>query len=327
MRSLPLLRPALPRRHTPRARAGEPRPDALLRTALSPANSGNALVGMSGDGDCGCGGAASTESPEASPIYILGTIQARIPSQSVEMELAQIPDYTMPSGVADSDPSMQAYLFEVLSNVQYLYIAREMCWVLQIQGIDSYILRPATTDALLSCITALGAIRGTESLVQSVVIGQRAGMAPAGLCNNLSLPIGSVTDIYELDTGVMSQLIQESTSVETRADALRLYLQMLDFSFNTGDTNNARAVNFVTTRFMGVYEKLWAMTSGEEYILGGVSVSPSQVKGGRDVVDVIYSYISSDGSRPSEQWYCSVDVTGEFPFLIRNYMLRYYNRV
>ncbi|MCB9758408.1 MAG: hypothetical protein H6739_01075 [Alphaproteobacteria bacterium] len=324
MRSPPLVRPRLHPHRSPRARAGEPRPDALIAASLTPANRSNALVGMSGDGDCGCGGAAATESPSAHPIYIIGTIQARIPSQSVEMELAQIPDYTMPTGKPDSDPAMQRYLFDVLSNVQYLYIAREMCWVLQIQSIDSYILQPATTDALLSCITALGAVRGAESIVRSVVVGQEGGTAPPGVCHNLTLPIGLVSDIYELDDRVMDNLIMDSTDAPDVLVAHELYRKMLELAYNTGDDDSARAINFVTTRFMGIYDKLYEMTHDNNFVLNGVSVRPSQVKGGRNLLDVIYTYLSADGSSPSQQWYCTVDVTGEFPFLLRNYMLEYY---
>lgn len=311
----------VPRVHEP----SEPRPEALVSRSVTVASSQSAIVGLSGDEGCSCGGAAAAE--ERTPLYAIGSISARIPSRSVEMELAQLPDAAMPQGLADNDPAMQRYFFDTLRFVKNLYIAREMCWVLQLGGgVDSFIIKPTTQDALLSCITALGGNSGND-ILRSVVVGWSGGLAPASACNNLSLPLAYVTDLYELSTNAMVEQIQASTGAPADQAAL-LYVNMLSLANNTGNSDEYRAINFVTTRFAGPYQKAWDFTNSNQdspYKMQSVSVAPSRVSGGRKVLDVIYTYVQTSGYAPSEQWYCSVDVTGEYPFLVRNYMLQYIN--
>src|SRR5262245_57928611 len=70
-------------------------------------------------------------------IYALGHIEARCPSQGVEKELAQVAGRTSSKGKTDRE-IMQS----VLSSRDNRYIARQLCWVLTIQGLETYLLTP-----------------------------------------------------------------------------------------------------------------------------------------------------------------------------------------
>ena len=122
------------------------------------------------------GGAASS-----SYIYALGHIETRFPRPSVEKEMAQATGRAETAGRTD-----QQALHQVLSRRENRYLARQMCWVLMIQGLETYILQPrdpADIDLLI------GAIEPHESPWISTVIGVRGPVAPPEFCNGLMIPI------------------------------------------------------------------------------------------------------------------------------------------
>jgi hypothetical protein len=80
----------------------------------------------------------------------------------------------------------QQAFHQVLSQRENRYLARQMCWVLCIQGLETYILQPrdpADLDLLI------GAIEPHESPWISTVLGIRGPVAPPEFCNGLMVPI------------------------------------------------------------------------------------------------------------------------------------------
>ena len=82
-----------------------------------------------------CEGAAA--STLVSYVYAIGRIEARFPRLSVEKEFAQATGRTETAGQTD----LQAF-YNVLSKPENRYLSRQMCWVLTIQGLETYILQP-----------------------------------------------------------------------------------------------------------------------------------------------------------------------------------------
>jgi hypothetical protein len=75
------------------------------------------------------------------------------------------------------------------------YLAREMCWVPTVQGLETYMLAPrdpADLDLLI------GAIEPHESPWISTVIGVRDPVAPPDYCNGLMVPIVMFDHVYTL---------------------------------------------------------------------------------------------------------------------------------
>jgi hypothetical protein len=121
-------------------------------------------------------------------IYALGQIGERYPRHSVEREVAQATGRAETAGRTDR----QAF-HQVLSQRENRYLARQLCWVLSIQGLDTYILQPrdpADLDLLISAAEP----QPTPSI--SAVIGMRGAIAPPEYCNGLMIPIVIFDQIY-----------------------------------------------------------------------------------------------------------------------------------
>src|SRR5262245_37511654 len=86
----------------------------------------------------------------ASHVYTIGRIEARFPRLSVEKEFAQATRRAETAGQTD-----QQVFYNVLSKPENRYLARQLCWVLTIQGLETYQLTPrdpADFDRLVEAI-------------------------------------------------------------------------------------------------------------------------------------------------------------------------------
>jgi hypothetical protein len=131
-----------------------------------------------------CGGVAGAQdggTASSSYVYALGQIETRFPRPSVEKEVAQATGRAETAGRTDR----QAF-HEVLSRRENRYLARQLCWILSIQGLETYILLPrdpADLDLLIS------AVQPQPIPWISTVIGVRGPVAPPEFCNGLMIPI------------------------------------------------------------------------------------------------------------------------------------------
>src|SRR5262249_55221925 len=82
-----------------------------------------------------CAGAAA--SMPVSNVYAIGRIEARCPRLSVEKEFAQAAGRAETAGQTD-----QQTFYNVLSHPGNRYLARQLCWVLTVQGLETYIVHP-----------------------------------------------------------------------------------------------------------------------------------------------------------------------------------------
>src|SRR5687768_6444056 len=64
-------------------------------------------------------------------VYAIGSIEARCPTLSCEKEFAQAAGRADAAGLTDRQA-----LHEVISQRQNRYLARQLCWVLRIEGLD-----------------------------------------------------------------------------------------------------------------------------------------------------------------------------------------------
>jgi hypothetical protein len=70
-------------------------------------------------------------------IYALGRIEPRFPSLGVEKEFAQV------SGRAETARLSDRQAFhQVLTQLENRYLVRQLCWVMTIAGLDTYLLVP-----------------------------------------------------------------------------------------------------------------------------------------------------------------------------------------
>jgi hypothetical protein len=256
--------------------------------------------------------------PAASYLYALGQIEARFPRPSVEKELAQATGRANTAGRTD-----QQALYQVLSQRENRYIARQMCWVFTVQGLETYLLRqrePADLDLLIR------AIEPHDSPWISMVIGVRGPVAPPDYCNGLMIPIVIFDQIYNFSRDALidaipspDQMPAEQFGVASREVFDRI-MQMTD---NAGATDEHRALNYLAVRSPAIYAKA-AQSFAQNASLSTVDVRASPLSGTRKIVDVIFSYTNRNTDY-TEKFFVRVDVTEEFPFLVTK-LSPYYDR-
>jgi hypothetical protein len=280
----------------------------------------NAIAPQTGDAACGPaldsglnGGAT------ISYVYANGQVVARFPNLAAEREFVQATGRTDTAGKTDRQT-----FHAVLSKREHRYLLRQLCWVLTIQGLETYLLvprDPADIDLLVE------AIRPAESPNDiDVVIGMRGPIAPPQMCNGLMIPIVMFDQIYSFDRPALIKAIPrpEKTSAAQFAPAAEeLFNRIMQLTDNAGATDEHRALNYLAMRYPAIYAKA-AEEFVKDFSLTGVEVRPSPLSSTRNIVDVIFSYTNRNTDY-TEKFFVRVDVTEEFPFLVTK-MSPYYDR-
>jgi len=279
------------------------------RSWLSPRS--RAVVAQAcADGSCGTDAAQSGEGSNTYPfVYAIRNIEIRIPSLGVEKEFVQASGRTDTAGLTD-----QQTLHSVLTSPQNRYLTRQVCWVMTIEGLDTYLLQPresADFDLLLEAVRA-----NPGRLDLDVVVGVRGPIAPPSLCNGLTVPIVGFSQIYSFDRDTfvkavpVPQGIESEAFVPTVGELFDRFLKMVD---NAGGTDEHRAMNYLATRYPVVYN-LAADRFSAGYGLESIETSPSRLSGTRRMVNVSFVFVHRQTNVP-ERYSVRVDVTEEFPFL------------
>src|SRR5262245_21386070 len=99
-------------------------------------------------------------------VYALGRIEARFPNLAAEKEFVQATGRTDTAGKTDQQ-AFQA----VLSRRENRYLARQLCWVLTIQGLDTYLLVPRDSSDLGLLVDSIRRVPGPNDI--DLVIGTR----------------------------------------------------------------------------------------------------------------------------------------------------------
>jgi hypothetical protein len=252
-------------------------------------------------------------------VYAIGRIEPRFPTLSIEKEFAQATGRAETAGLSDRQA-----LHEVLSLPQNRYLVRQLCWVLTIEGLDTYILHPRDPADYELLVNALRPTpRPTD--VDSVV-GVRGPIAPAELCNGLMVPIVVFDQIYSFDVDALVKSIPRPEKVaakEFEGVAEELFYRILQMADNAGATDEHRACNYLAVRYSAVYATT-ADAFGRNASLTAVEVRPSPLSGVRKIVEVVFSFANRQ-TDVVEKFCTLVDVTEEFPFLVRK-MSPYYDR-
>jgi hypothetical protein len=242
-------------------------------------------------------------------VYALGRIEPRFPPLSVEKEYAQATGRAETAGLTDCQA-----LQTVLSKPENRYLARQLCYVLTIEGIDTYILQPGDPVELQTLIESL---RPTpQPWDVDVVIGRRG-------------PIASARTVQRADGSHCSLrpdlLIRPESSIKSipRPDqipakefgpaAQELFDRVIQMADNAGATDANRAVNYLALRYPPIYARA-AESFAANASLTGLEVRPSPLSSTRKIVEVIFpTQIRS--TDVTEKSFVRVDVTEEFPFL------------
>jgi hypothetical protein len=244
-------------------------------------------------------------------VYALGRIQPRFPNPSLEKEYAQVLGRAVETAGQTDPQAMQS----TLAKRENRYLVRQICWVLTIEGIETYILLPrdpADFDLLIDALRP--APRPTDV---DIVVGVRGRIAPPEMCNGLMVPIVMVDQIYSFDVDGLIKSIPRPEGIresQFKSAAEELFFRIMQLADNAGAIDEHRALNYLAVRYSAIYAHTTEM-HGKNFSLSAVEVRPSRLSGTRKIVDVIFSYTNRN-TDVVEKYFVRVDVTQEFPFLV-----------
>jgi PatG Domain len=252
-----------------------------------------------------CGAAGGALNVNGSFVYAVGQVEWLFPDPSVEREVAQATGRAETAGQTDRQAFRQ-----VLAKRENRYLARQLCWVLTIQGMETYFLLPrdpADLDLLIEAIH--------EPPWISTVIGVRGPIAPPEYCNGLMVPIVMFDQIYTFSREALIEAIPRPPDIpaERFEAAAREVLHRILQVDNAGSTDGHRAWNYLVTRYPPIFSKT-AEEFARDFSLTSVETRPSNLGGTRNVVEAIVTFTERK-SAFTEKFFVRVDVTGKWPYL------------
>jgi hypothetical protein len=289
-------------------------PTPAAPSAVSPA----AAISPQACSTCGASPAANGGMPILPPcIYVIGHIEPRFPQLSTEKEARQA---IARGGVSkDTDREVMSNLLRDPANK---YIVRRLCWVLSVQGVETYILVPRDGD-YQPLIDAYRAEPNPADL--ELVIGVRGPIANPEICNGLLVPIVIFDQIYAFDRDTLLKAIPKPKDADqkfTKA-AAEMFDRIAAQMDNAGATDCDRALNYLAVRYDRIYS-LAAEQFANNASFTGIDCLPSRLSGTRKIVDVVFSFTDRSTDVVSK-YFTRVDITECFPFLVTK-MSPYYDR-
>ena len=266
-----------------------------------------------------CGTGSTLTSQTRSYVYALGQIEPRFPRPDVEKEFAQAAARGETKGKTDRE-TMQT----ILSARENRYLARQLCWVLTLQGLETYILMPRDSANLDLLVEAVRPTPRPTDL--DVVIGLRGPVATPEMCNGLMIPIVFFDQIYSFDRDALIKSIprpEKVTAKEFHPAAEELFDRIMQMTDNAGATDENRALNYLAVRYPAIYAKV-AEQFAADASLSAVEVRSSPFSAVRKIMDVIFAFTNRN-TDVTEKFFVRVDMTEEFPFLVTK-MSPYYDR-
>jgi hypothetical protein len=253
-----------------------------------------------------CAGAAAPPSF----VYAIGRVEARFPRLSVEKEFAQAVGRAKPSGKSD-----QQVFHDVLSKRENRYLARQMCWILSIQGLETYLIHPRDPLDFELLIDAIRPTPRPDDL--DVVVGLRGPIAPPEHCGGLMVPVVAFDQVYSFTRAELVGSLPGPDHGDRKdfdAAAEDVFARVMQMTDNAGATDEHRALNYLAVRYAALYARA-AEQFARDFALTAVDARPAPLGGARRLVDVVFAFTHRQTDF-TEKFAVRVDVTEEFPFLV-----------
>jgi PatG Domain len=293
-------------RHSESASMGHFDPSSPSSAALTPS-----LVPTERCPSCGNMPASVRDAPAVSQpwVYAVGTIRPLFPNLGLEKEVAQAAGREDTKGLTDRET-----LHRILLAPENKYLVRQLCWVMNIGGVDTYILTPRDPSEFGRLAEVVRPNPKPGDL--DVVIGLKGPNAPQDYCNGLTIPIVGFDQIYSFSRETLIEAARGSGG-PTGKSMDRITEEVLDrillITDNDGSKSEYRALNYLAVRYKAIYAK------AAEYFHSGcaltdISVSQAALSGARSLFDVVFSFRNRT-TDVVEKWSVRVDVTDEWPCL------------
>jgi hypothetical protein len=241
-------------------------------------------------------------------VYAVGQVGTRCLTEGVERELRQAMGGTDPMDIANL-----ARLRAALTKPENRYLVRELCWVLAVDGIDSYVLAPSDPMDILLLAEAIRPNSRGDNI--DAAVGRIVDPSPAdAACSQIPLPLLVFDQLHSFDTKSFAKKLKGSDAQEVEESFVVDVLHRLtSLGSGLGLAAEHRALNYVILRYPKLYH-LASEKAAEGFSLQAVRFLRPPVAGGRILVDVLLTFISNVDSR-TERWSVKVDVTDKYPFL------------
>ncbi|HYD81346.1 MAG TPA: hypothetical protein VEC06_16185 [Paucimonas sp.] len=272
---------------------------------------------------CGCGGKTAAETNTGAAaypfVYAIGKVEPRFPRVDIEKEFRQAVGRAGTAGQTDNEA-----FHTVLSQRENRYLARKLCWMFTIQGMEAYILQPrdsADYDLLLACIRPTPGPGDMDA-----VIGVRGPTAPPEMCGGVPLPILFFDQLYSFSRETLIGAIPKPAKNgmdRFKPAAEAVFDRVMQMTDNAGAADEHRALNYLAMRYPAIYSTA-AEAFASNCSLSAVDIRPSRLSGPRRIVDAIFSFTHRD-TDVVDKYFARVDVSEEFPFLVTK-MSPYYDR-
>src|SRR5262249_55097937 len=134
------------------------------------------------------------------------------------------------------------------------YLARQLCYVLTVQGLETYLLRPrdpADFDLLVEAVRSEPSPGDVDA-----VIGVRGPIAGPEMCNGLMVPIVGFDQIYSFHREALIKSIPKPEKLAAdkfRPIAEEVFDRVTLLADNAGATDEHRAVNYLAVRYPAIY--------------------------------------------------------------------------
>jgi len=263
------------------------------------------------------GGAGAEQTPTF--VFALGRVAPRFPSLGVEKEFAQ----AIGRGDTDGLTDRQA-LHRILSDRSNRYLARQLCWCFEIEGLSTYILTPRDPGDFDLLIEAVRRDPNPNDL--DAVIGMLGPIAPPEACNGLMVPLVAFDQLYSFDRDSLLASIprpENADEEQFHATAGELIDRIMQLADNAGATDEHRVLNYLAVRYDAVYAQTAEMHA-RDFSLTAVDVRPSRLSGARRIFDAIFSY-TNRRTDVAERYFCRVDASERFLHLVTK-LSPYYER-
>ncbi len=258
-------------------------------------------------GTCGCEAGSAAKTQLVPFVYVAGRIRPHFPSLAIEREFSHALGDQWPHGGPDA-----ATLYKILSKPENKDIARQICWIFDLDGVDSFAVAPSDPADILELLASLKA-RADNKHDYDIVIGSYTGDQVS--CGNVQLPLVSFDQLATIDTGDLINSLPVPTGIpedKFRKHARALFELLLDRAARSGATDERRAITFLTFRSHTIYDRFAeAVEAGERLVC--VDACRSKISEVRNVLDIVFGYETDKAA--VDKHAARVDVSEEFPFL------------
>ena len=267
-------------------------------------------------------------------IYAVGYISAKFPNLSLEKEfnqakilasknsplLAEVND-DVALAHANRNASLNSELYDTLIKPENNYIAREMNWTFRnSDGNETYKVIPPSNQGLYELISALAPNSsdkkqdGSEVAQQVIIIGVESRETQSLAFSHI-IPVSQETITQSVSQSSGSSSINKTYMTE-------LVSEILSLNGNDGYNHGDRALNYALYNnwliYQKAYELLYSSSSNgpnpNGYQLVNVRISGDS-SSNRLVAKLIFDF-QGINTGATQSWYCAVDVSGEYPFLL-----------